>query len=125
MIVIITYVSVIENTKQIGILRSLGMSKFNVTCLFIYENAILGLSSGIFGVTLGTLLIEPVLSVIINVIKDINLNSFNVDNLNMSGFNIIYLILLILGSMLLTVISGIIPSIMASKKDPVKALLHQ
>ena len=125
MIVIITYVSVIENTKQIGILRSLGMSKFNVTCLFIYENAILGLSSGIIGVTLGTLLIEPVLSVIINVIKDINLNSFNVDNLNMSGFNIIYLILLILGSMLLTVISGIIPSIMASKKDPVKALLHQ
>lgn len=125
MIVIITYVSVIENTKQIGILRSLGMSKFNVTCLFIYENAILGLSSGIIGVTLGTLLIEPVLSVIINVIKDINLNSFNVDNLNMSSFNIIYLILLILGSMLLTVISGIIPSIMASKKDPVKALLHQ
>jgi len=125
MIVIITYVSVIENTKQIGILRSLGMSKYNVTCLFIYENALLGLSSGIIGVTLGTLLIEPVLSVIINVIKDINLNSFNINNINMSSFNIIYLILLVIGSMLLTVLSGIIPSIMASKKDPVKALLHQ
>ncbi len=125
MIVIITYVSVIENTKQIGILRSLGMSKFNVTCLFVCENAFLGLFSGIIGVTLGTVLIEPVLSVIINVIKDINLNSFNVDNLNMTGFNIGYLVLLILGSTLLTVLSGIIPSIMASKKDPVKALLHQ
>lgn len=125
MIVIITYVSVIENTKQIGILRSLGMSKVNVTCLFICENAFLGLFSGIIGVTLGTVLIEPVLSVIINVIKDINLNSFNVDNLNMTGFNAGYLVLLILGSTLLTVLSGIIPSIMASKKDPVKALLHQ
>ena len=125
MIVIITYVSVIENTKQIGILRSLGMSKTNVTFLFICENAILGLSSGIIGVILGTILIEPVLSVIINVIKEINLNSFNVNNLNMNGFNIVYLILLIFGSMMLTIISGIIPSIMASRKDPVKALLHQ
>ena len=43
----------------------------------------------------------------------------------MTGFNIGYLVLLILGSTLLTVLSGIIPSIMASKKDPVKALLHQ
>ena len=76
-------------------------------------------------VILGTILIEPVLSVIINVIKEINLNSFNVNNLNMNGFNIVYLILLIFGSMMLTIISGIIPSIMASRKDPVKALLHQ
>jgi putative ABC transport system permease protein len=101
------------------------MSKTNVTFLFICENAILGLSSGIIGVILGTILIEPVLSVIINVIKEINLNSFNVNNLNMNGFNIVYLILLIFGSMMLTIISGIIPSIMASRKDPVKALLHQ
>lgn len=125
MIVIITYVSVIEKTRQVGILRSLGMSKFNVMCLFINENVILGLSSGIIGVVLGTILIEPVLSIIVNVIKDINLNSFNVDTLNMSRFNILHLALLILGSVLLTVISGIIPSIMAARKDPVKALLHQ
>ena len=49
----------------------------------------------------------------------------NVNNLNMNGFNIVYLILLIFGSMMLTIISGIIPSIMASRKDTVKALLHQ
>ena len=77
MIVIITYVSVIEKTRQVGILRSLGMSQFNVMCLFINENIIIGLLSGITGVTLGTILIKPVLSVIINVIKDINLNSFS------------------------------------------------
>ncbi len=125
MIIIITYVSVIEKTKQVGILRSLGMSKFNVMCLFIYENVILGLCSGVIGVTLGTVLIKPVLSIIVNVIKDINLNNFDVNNLNMNGFNIGYLLLLILVSIMLTVISGIIPSIMASKKDPVKALMHQ
>ena len=125
MIVIITYVSVIEKTRQVGILRSLGMSQFNVMCLFINENIIIGLLSGITGVTLGTILIKPVLSVIINVIKDINLNSFSVENLNMNGFNILHLLLLIAGSVMLTVVSGIIPSIIAAKKDPVKALLHQ
>ena len=125
MIVIITYVSVIENTKQIGILRSIGMSKFNVTCLFIYENAILGLLSGVFGVILGTILIEPVLGFVIEVIKEANLNSFSVNDINMTGFTFGHSLLLIFGSMVLTVLSGIIPAILASKKDPVKALLHQ
>ena len=125
MIVIITYVSVIENTKQIGILRSIGMSKFNVTCLFMYENAILGLLSGVFGVILGTILIEPVLGFVIEVIKEANLNSFSVNDINMTGFTFGHSLLLIFGSMVLTVLSGIIPAILASKKDPVKALLHQ
>lgn len=125
MIIIITYVSVIEQTKQVGILRSLGMSKYDVMGLFITENAIIGLLSGIIGVILGTVLIKPVLSLIVNVIRDINLNSFNVNNLEMNGFNIGHLLLLILGSVILTIISGIIPSIIAGKKDPVKALMHQ
>lgn len=125
MIVIITYVSVLEKTKQVGILRSIGMSKLNIMCLFINENAILGLSSGIIGVSVGTILINPILNLIVNVIKDINLNSFDVNNLHMNGFNIVNLTLLIIGSMLLTIISGIIPSIIAGKQDPVKALMHQ
>ena len=101
------------------------MSKFNVTCLFIYENAILGLISGVVGVVLGTILIEPVLGFVIEVIKEANLNSFSVNDINMSGFTFGHSLLLILGSMVLTVISGIVPAILASKKDPVKALLHQ
>lgn len=125
MIVIITYVSVLEKIKQVGILRSLGMSKFNIMCLFINENAILGLSSGVIGVSVGTILIKPILNLIVNVIKDINLNSFDVSNINMRSFNIVYLTLLIIGSMLLTVLSGIVPSIIAGKQDPVKALMHQ
>lgn len=125
MIVIITYVSVLEKTKQVGILRSLGMSKSNIMTLFINENAILGLSSGIIGVSVGTILINPILNLIVNVIKDINLNSFDVNNLKMNGFNIVYLTLLIIGSMLLTILSGIIPSIIAANYDPVKALQHQ
>ena len=125
MIVIITYVSVIEQTKQVGILRSLGMNKLNVMSLFVSENAIIGMCSGVIGVILGTVLIKPVLSLIINVIRDINLNSFSVESLEMSRFNIIHLLLLVLGSIILTVVSGIIPSIIASRKDPVKALTHQ
>ena len=125
MIVIITYVSVIENTKQIGILRSMGMSKFNVTCLFIYENAILGLISGIVGVVLGTILIEPLLGFVMDVIKEANMNSFDVNDINMTGFTFGHTVILIFGSMVLTILSGIIPAILASKKDPVKALLHQ
>ena len=125
MIVIITYVSVIEQTKQVGILRSLGMNKLNIISMFISENGIIGLCSGIIGVILGTVLIKPVLSLIINVIRDINLNSFSVESLEMSRFNIIHLLLLVLGSIILTVISGIIPSIIAGRKDPVKALTHQ
>ena len=125
MIVIITYVSVIENTKQIGILRSMGMSKFNVTCLFIYENAILGLISGIVGVVLGTILIEPLLGFVMDVIKEANMNSFDVNDISMNGFTFGHTVILIFGSMVLTILSGIIPAILASKKDPVKALLHQ
>jgi ABC-type antimicrobial peptide transport system permease subunit len=122
MIIVITYVSVIEQTKQVGILRSIGFRKNHVTGLFVYENIIIGLSSGILGVILGTILIKPVLSIIITVMKDVNLTSFSVESLKMNGFNIFHLILVIVGSVILTVLSGIIPSLMASKQDPVKAL---
>lgn len=122
MIVVITYVSVLEQTKQVGILRSLGMGKKHITSLFIFENIIIGFLSGVFGVILGTILIKPVLSIIINIMKDANVTSFNVDSLEMNGFNISSLLLLVIGCVVLTVVSGIIPSILASKKDPVKAL---
>ena len=70
----------------------------------------------------GTILINPVLSIIIDVMKEAEMTVFSVENLEMSGFNISHLLLLVVGSIILTVISGIIPSIVASKKDPVKAL---
>ena len=122
MIVVVTYVSVLEKTKQVGILRSIGMSQGNILNLFIFENLIIGLLSGLLGVIVGTILINPVLSIIIDVMKEAEMTVFSVENLEMSGFNISHLLLLVVGSIILTVISGIIPSIVASKKDPVKAL---
>lgn len=122
MIIVITYVSVIEQTKQVGILRSIGFGKKHVTSLFIFENSIIGFCSGVLGIILGTILIKPVLSIIINVMREVNLTSFSVESLKMNGYNIFHLLLLLLGSVILTILSGIIPSILASKKDPVKAL---
>ncbi len=124
MIVIITYVSVLEQTKEIGILRSVGVNQFNVSCVFIYENAIIGFISGILGVTLGSILINPILNKIIVIIKESNVTSFNVESLQMDGFNIIYMIILVLASTIITIVSGLIPSIIAAKKDPIKTLNH-
>ena len=93
-----------------------------IFCLFAL---IVGVAGGVFGVILGTILIEPVLGFVIEVIKEANLNSFSVNDINMTGFTFGHSLLLIFGSMVLTVLSGIIPAILASKKDPVKALLHQ
>lgn len=122
MIIIITYVSVLEQIKEIGILRSIGISKFNVACVFIYENVIIGLISGIVGVVVGSLLIKPILNEIIIIIKESNVTSFNVDILQMDGFNLEYMLLVVLASVVLTVLSGLIPSIIASKQDPIKSL---
>lgn len=124
MIVIITYVSVLEQIKEIGILRSVGVNKFNVSCVFIYENAIIGFISGIFGVITGSVLINPILNRIIIIIKDSKVTSFNVESLNMDGFNVFYMILLVLASTIITIVSGLIPSIIAAKKDPIKTLNH-
>lgn len=122
MIIIITYVSVLEQIKEIGILRSIGISKFNVACVFIYENVIIGFISGVVGVTVGSLLIKPILNEVIKIIKESNVTNFNVDILQMDGFNFQYMILVVLASVILTVLSGLIPSIIASKQDPIKSL---
>lgn len=122
MIIIITYVSVLEQIKEIGILRSIGISKFNVACVFIYENVIIGFISGVVGVTVGSLLIKPILNEVIKIIKESNVTNFNVDILQMDGFNLQYMILVVLASVILTVLSGLIPSIIASKQDPIKSL---
>ena len=112
MIGIITYVSVIERTKEIGILRSVGARKKDVVRLFITETGIIGLVAGICGLILTLIVSIPINAVMSNLT-------------GVSGF--IFLkwwnfIALAIGSILLTVIAGLIPSFMASKKDPVKAL---
>lgn len=112
MVGIITYVSVIERTKEIGVLRSVGARKKDVVRLFITETGIIGFVAGIVGVLLTIVLMIP-----LNVLMQNLTGVAGFVFLNWWNF-----IAIILGSALLTIIAGLIPSLLASKKDPVKAL---
>ena len=111
MIGIITYISVLERTKEIGILRAIGASKKDVSRVFNAETMIIGLVSGTLGI---------VVTLILNVIANLILKpliGINVASLPLGGA-----IVLVIISVTLTLIAGLIPSRVASKKDPVEAL---
>ena len=107
MIAIITYVSVIERIKEIGVIRSLGGRKRDVSRLFVAESGIIGLISGILGVTITWLI-------------TLAINAFAGITIATMTFGIIISMISI--SVGLTLISGLIPANLASKKDPVVAL---
>ena len=113
MIGIITYISVFERTKEIGILRAIGASKRNISSIFNAETFIVGLLSGLFGIGISYLLIPIINAVIHNYTGNIPLSA------------VLYInnaLLLVILSIILTLIGGLIPSRSASKKDPVEAL---
>ena len=112
MIGIITYVSVIERTKEIGILRSIGASKKDVSNVFNAETIIIGFSAGMVGI-LTTLAIEIPINLILRYLTGASVSAV------LPFGNGLTLILI---SMFLTFIAGLIPSSMAAKKDPVEAL---
>lgn len=112
MIGIITYISVLERTKEIGILRALGARAKDISRVFNAETAIIGLASGIIGILLGWLLTFPVNIIIENL----------TELANVAKLNSLHAIILVIISITLTMIGGAIPSKMASKKDPVEAL---
>ena len=113
MIGVITYISVYERTKEIGILRAIGASKRNISSIFNAETFIIGLLSGVFGVVISYILVIPINLVLSIFTGDIPLRAAL--DPRTAG-------LLILLSVVLTLIAGIIPSRSASKKDPVEAL---
>lgn len=115
MIGIIIYISVLERTKEIGILRALGARKKDITRVFNAETFIIGLFSGLLGIGIAYLLTFP----INQVIEDIS------DLPNVAQLNPLHAILLILIAVTLTIIGGFIPSKMAAKKDPVAALRQE
>ena len=112
MIGIITYISVLERIKEIGILRALGASKRDVSNVFNAETLIIGLAAGLLGILVTVLLDIPV-SLVIQSLASIA----NVAVLPWQGG-----VILVLISMVLTFVAGLIPSRIASKKDPVIAL---
>lgn len=112
MIGIITYVSVMERVKEIGVIRSLGGRKKDVSHLFNAETLIIGAFSGIFGLAV-TYIIELILNLTLGVAYNLGM----IANLNWYSALIIFAI-----SILLTVIAGLIPARAAAKQDPVNAL---
>ena len=113
MIGIITYISVYERTKEIGILRSIGASKHNISSIFNAETFIIGLLSGLFGIGISYSLIPIINKVLHHYTGNIPLSaSLKVNNA----------LVLVLLSIVLTLIGGLIPARAASKRDPVEAL---
>lgn len=113
MIGIITFISVLERTKEIGILRSIGASKRNISQVFNAETFIIGLLSGLIGIGTTLLLLIPGNMLIHSIAGTTDVNA---------ALPAGSAVLLVVLSMILTVISGIIPSKKAAKQDPVEAL---
>ena len=113
MIGIITYISVLERTKEIGILRAIGASKRDVSRVFNAETFIVGLGAGLIGIGISLLLCIPI-NIIIHALSGVT---------NLSAYlEPMHMVVLVMISMILTVVAGLIPSRMAAKKDPVEAL---
>lgn len=113
MIGVITYISVLERKKEIGILRAIGASKHNVAQVFNAETFMIGLLAGIIGIGVTLVLLIPINQIIRSIAGQYNIRA----SLPMlSG------IILIILSTILTLIGGIIPSRKAAKEDPVTAL---
>ncbi len=115
MIGIITYISVLERTKEIGILRAVGASKKDISRVFNAETLIIGFTAGAIGIGITLLLCIPA-NIIIKSLTDIS---------NLARLPAVGGVALVLISMLLTTISGLIPSHLAAKKDPVEALRNE
>lgn len=113
MIGIITYISVLERTKEIGVLRAIGASKRNISSIFNAETFLIGLTAGVMGILVTLLLLIPINAILYALTKNAVIRAM------LPGKAAVILVIL---SVLLTLIGGIIPSRSAARKDPVAAL---
>lgn len=112
MIGIITYISVLERTREIGVLRALGARKKDISRVFNAETFIIGMCSGLLGILISYLLCFPINAVLLDM----------TGLENVAQLNPIYALILVAISVILTLIGGLIPARFAAKKDPVEAL---
>lgn len=112
MIAIITYISVLERTKEIGILRAMGASKKDIRRIFTAETAIEGFISGVLGITITLLATIPINTIVVKMT--------NVENVAQLPWEAALILIGI--SIVLTMLAGLIPSRIAAKKDPVESL---
>ncbi|MCD8198097.1 MAG: FtsX-like permease family protein, partial [Lachnospiraceae bacterium] len=113
MISIITQISVMERTREIGVLRAIGASKGNISLVFNAETFIIGSCSGLIGVTVTELLLPLINSLIHNLVEDTSVNAV---------LPWTYAAMLVVLSIVITVLSGLVPAWRAAKLDPVTAL---
>lgn len=113
MIGIITYISVLERTREIGILRAIGASKRDISTVFNAETLLVGFTSGAIGIIVSLILIIPINAIIYHLTEIEGLKAF---------LPPVAAVILVGISMLLTLIAGLLPSGVAAKKDPVEAL---
>ena len=113
MIGVITYISVYERTKEIGILRAIGASKGNISSIFNAETFIIGFLSGLFGIGISYILIPIINTILHHYTGNIPLSA---------SLEITHALVLVGLAIILTLIGGLIPARAASKKDPVEAL---
>ena len=113
MIGIITYISVLERTKEIGVLRAIGASKKNISSIFNAETFIVGLCSGLIGILITLALLVPINYIIHTLTGNLRITA----TLPLAGGTTLVIL-----SVILTLIGGLIPSKQAAKKDPVLAL---
>ena len=111
MIFIVTYISVIERTKEIGILRAVGGRRKDVTGLFVLESLILGTIAGVVAIVLSLFI-----SIVANLIMKSSLS------MNLLSYNVLTYFIGLLISVVISVGSGLLPSLQAANLDPVESL---
>lgn len=125
MIGIITYVSIFERIKDIGILRSVGARKWDIARLFNFETLTIGLFSGLLGVLGVLILINPVNDFVKQMVLEYTVSFSGISQVIVARFESKYILLMVLGSMLLSLVSGLIPAIIAARKNPIVALKEE
>ena len=125
MIALLMYINVMERIREIGLLRSIGYSNFNVSLIFILEGVLIGAISGIIGDILSLLLIKPFLKFLSKIVSEGYLSVYNLADITSVNLGLHLHLLIVLGSSLLAILATIVPTIIASKKDPVETIYYR